>query len=296
MWSPKVKRNGAKNQFYDNMLKVEIGDVIWSFCDTKLKAVGIAVATAETTPKPNFGSAGTNWADEGWLVQVEFKELKNQIRPKDHIELIQPHLPQKYSPLLSSGDGLQSVYLAQVPASMAAVLAALVGEEYDLTLKHLSGESTIFEKLEIQQTIENQIEQSIEGRTDIGVTTKDQLVKSRRGQGVFKANVRLNESGCRITGVNDPVHLRASHIKPWRDCTDEEKLNGCNGLLLAPHVDHLFDRGFISFTPSGELLVSPLLNQDVMDSWGMSSIVNVGKFNDKQKEFLDYHNRMIFKG
>jgi hypothetical protein len=37
---------------------------------------------------------------------------------------------------------------------------------------------------------------------------------------------------CRITGVDNPVHLVASHCKPWRDSTNEERLNGENGLLL----------------------------------------------------------------
>ena len=40
-------------------------------------------------------------------------------------------------------------------------------------------------------------------------------------------------------------HLVASHTKPWRDSTNEERLDGENGLLLTPTIDHLFDKGFI---------------------------------------------------
>ena len=117
--------------------------------------------------------------------------------------------------------------------------------------------------------IADQHEKAIKGRTDIGATTKEQLVKSRRGQGVFRSNVRLNEKGCRVTGVTDPQHLRASHIKPWKDSTDEEKLDGCNGLLLAPHIDHLFDKGQITFTNNGDLLVSPRMDRAVLAKWGV---------------------------
>jgi putative restriction endonuclease len=53
----------------------------------------------------------------------------------------------------------------------------------------------------------------------------------RRGQGLFKDRVSQIESRCRITGVQNPVHLVASHCKPWRDSTNEERLNGENGLL-----------------------------------------------------------------
>lgn len=118
LWSPKTRADGARNQFYENMQEVAVGDVIFSFCDTRIKAIGVAVGRAETSPKPDFGAAGASWSQEGWLVPVEFKELRSQTRPKDNITLIRPHLPTKYSPLQNSGDGLQSVYLAEVPAPM----------------------------------------------------------------------------------------------------------------------------------------------------------------------------------
>jgi putative restriction endonuclease len=83
------------------------------------------------------------------------------------------------------------------------------------------------------------------------------LIRARNGQGLFKERVSAIESACRITGVSNPVHLVASHCKPWRDATNEERLNGENGLLLTPSIDHLFDRGFIGFENNGELIISP---------------------------------------
>lgn len=130
---------------------------------------------------------------------------------------------------------------------------------------------------------------AIKGRTDIDATTKEQLVQARRGQGRFKTNISLNETGCRITKIEDPAHLRASHIKPWRESSDEEKLNGCNGLLLAPHVDHLFDKGMISFADNGDLLVSTQLDKSILVAWGIPAVLNVGPFNSEQAKFLAYH-------
>ncbi len=137
LWSPKVKSNGAQNKFYENMRAVRAGDLVFSFFNTRIKAVGIALAPAESAPQPDFGTAGNNWSQEGWLVPVKFVEFRSQIRPKDHIALLRPHLPDKYSPLQKTGDGLQSVYLAEVPVPMARVLVDLIGEEYVLALKEL---------------------------------------------------------------------------------------------------------------------------------------------------------------
>jgi hypothetical protein len=114
-------------------------------------------------------------------------------------------------------------------------------------------------------------------------------------RGFFRANVRLNEKACRVTRVSNPNFLRASHIKPWKDSSDEEKLHGCNGLLLAPHIDHLFDKGLISFTNSGDLLISPHLDRGILRAWGIASELNVGIFNEEQAGFLEYHRTVVFR-
>jgi hypothetical protein len=111
MWSPKQNANGARNRFYENMREVSPGDVVFSFCDTRIKAIGVVTGRGQTGPKPDFGAAGSNWSQEGWYVPVEYWTLDNQLRPKDHIAILRPFLPSKYSPLQDNGDGLQSVYL-----------------------------------------------------------------------------------------------------------------------------------------------------------------------------------------
>jgi putative restriction endonuclease len=226
LWSPKTKADGSRNHFYENMQRVDPGDVVFSFCDTYIKAAGLATERATTAPKPNFGKAGDSWSEEGWLVPVEFREFEQPLRPKAHIGELKPHFPEKYSPLKPTGDGLQAVYLTELPQPLAEQLIRLLGEQYESILEELSTEVS-------RDNSEDRQERLIKGRTDIGPTAKEQLVKARRGQGIFRANVRLNEKACRVTKVVNPTFLRASHIKPWRDSSDEEKLNGCNGLLFS---------------------------------------------------------------
>jgi hypothetical protein len=144
-------------------------------------------------------------------------------------------------------------------------------------------------------TADYEAQEALQGRTDIGETQKQQLVLARRGQGVFKANVRLNEMACRLTAVDDPHYLIASHIKPWRDCSDLEKLDGCNGLLLSPHVDRLFDRGLISFADDGAVLKSPALPAEVWTAWGLDGVTSVGAFNPSQRGYLAIHRSTYFK-
>jgi pimeloyl-ACP methyl ester carboxylesterase len=95
--------------------------------------------------------------------------------------------------------------------------------------------------------------------------------------------------------VDKLEHLRASPCKPWRDSTNEERLNGENGLLLTPSIDHLFDRGFISFEDKGRLIVSPVAHRESLNRMGVEteSPVNVGAFSEGQLAFLDHHRNYI---
>ncbi len=114
IWSPKRIANGNRNPFYETMREVAPGDLIFSFVDTFIKAVGIARSYCYECPKPaEFGNAGRNWEHVGWRVEIGWTPLIYLIKPKTHIELLRPHFPEIYSPLQHSGDGKQGVYLAR---------------------------------------------------------------------------------------------------------------------------------------------------------------------------------------
>jgi predicted restriction endonuclease len=141
----------------------------------------------------------------------------------------------------------------------------------------------------------NEEEQLVIADRTLEETVKATLVQARRGQGLFRRRVHLIEVGCRVTQVTAEILLIASHIKPWSDSTNEERLSGNNGLFLSPHVDVLFGKGFITFTDSGKMEVSPTLDQDVLPRWKINPKKNVGKFNSEQKYFLEYHRKELFK-
>jgi hypothetical protein len=129
-------------------------------------------------------------------------------------------------------------------------------------------------------------------------TEKEQLVLARRGQGRFRENVRRFESCCRVTSLSDINFLIASHIKPWRWASNEERLDGENGFLLAPNADFLFDRGFVSFADDGTLLVSPVVDAGTLSLLGVPAAgpVRGGAFTVGQRRYLGFHRTNIFLG
>jgi len=291
LWSPKTARGGRSHHFYDTMKEVAAGDLIFSFYDTFIQAVGVAQGPASTAPKPEFGTAGDPWDSSGWLVEVDYWHLPVPFRPREYMQLLAPLLPDKYSPLRANGDGLQGVYLTEISSGMSSALALAGGIELDVILQALVPTPSIDESARE----EPEVPSSQDPKSVRGAVEREQLTLARRGQGVFKYNVRLIESHCRLTGVTDHRHLRASHIKPWRVATDAEKVDGANGLLLSPHVDHLFDRGLISFRQDGQVLQSPLLPQDVMNRWHLDSVRSAGAFNADQDSYLEYHRDAVLR-
>ena len=290
MWSPKTNSRGGRVPSYDFMEEMKIGDIVFSFADTYIKAIGVVTIPAQSSVKPDFGNAGANWSDDGWLVDVAFQELGlAQFKPKEHMGLLNPTLPEVLSPIRPDGGGNQ-IYLAKLSKQMADILIALSKGVGDSIVEDLS-QNLDFAAPNDEITEVGEIKM----RTDIGATQITQIINSRRGQGVFKANVRLIENACRVTKVTNPKHLIASHIKPWSKSNDLEKLSGFNGLLLAPHVDHLFDKGFISFKENGNLILSTYLDAAVIDQWRIEKNINVGSFREEQQQFLEYHSDVILQ-
>jgi hypothetical protein len=277
------------------MREVAPGDVIFSFVDTFVAAIGVARSYCWESPKPTeFGTTGQYWEDIGWKVRVQFTKLAHHVRPKDHMEVLRPLLPARYSPLQANGNGIQSVYLTDVPADLAEVLAGLIGAE----AKSLIAGISVGPPMQTNDDLdywEHQIESGIAKDTSLASTDREAIIRARRGQGAFKQGVMAIEKSCRITRVTNPVHLIASHCKPWRDSTNDERLNPENGLLLTPSIDHLFDRGFIGFEDNGSLIISPVADRPSLERMGIDTkgIVNVGGFTAGQRHFLDCHRTTV---
>lgn len=125
-------------------------------------------------------------------------------------------------------------------------------------------------------------------------TERESVVKARIGQGIFRKQLLEMWDGCAVTGVKLPDVLRASHIKPWRDCTNAERTNRYNGLLLLPQYDHLFDKKLISFEDDGRMVKSPVLDRIPLNQLGINESDRLRALSDDHLPFLRYHREAMF--
>ena len=286
IWSPTRNKDDSRNQTYLNLTAVKVGDVVFSYAIGEIGAAGIVERGYIKSERPDaFGKGGEQWDENGWLVQICWIVFDKPFRPKDHLSAIVPLLPDKYSPIQHNGDGNQKCYLASINDELGGLLLSI-------SQSHNAGIGELIEAAK-QSVLDDVAEREIAKQT-ITTTEQEQLIKARRGEGIFRINLEKIENACRLTGVDDKRLLIASHIKPWRLSDNSEKLDGNNGLLLSPHVDRLFDRGWISFSDKGEILFSSNETAIAMKAWGLNPAKRVGSFNDRQKLYLSFHRSNIF--
>lgn len=210
IWSPITRSDGNRNHFYDNMQKVRRGDIVFSYANRKIQAVGICFTPVVLAPKPNeFGKVGDVWQDEGWKVEVAFKKLDAPLEPKAHMDKLRKLLPEKYSPIRANGDGNQGAYLASISGKLANALIDLIGSDWSKL--SFNDESVSDEDTALGDS-ESVLEATIKNRTDIGETEKLTLVRARRGQGQYRRNLENFEKQCRVTGVTRLIPIAVQSV------------------------------------------------------------------------------------
>ena len=141
------------------------------------------------------------------------------------------------------------------------------------------------------EEIQDDVEEIIQS-TEIADTEKSTLINARVGQGKFRKGLIEYWNGCAVTGFADTRFLVASHIKPWRKSSNQERIDPFNGLLLLPNIDKAFDLGYVSFEERGGIMVSPEL--DCTDVLGVDLSMSI-KMSVRHQEYMAHHRKVVFK-
>ena len=151
------------------------------------------------------------------------------------------------------------------------------------------------DQLLIQSDSSLYLEQVPDHTPGLNETESKYLRTARRGQGQFRKDLINAYAGtCPITGIANTELLVASHIKPWKACTNNERLDPENGILLSALIDRLFDRGLITFNEDGGIIVSPLLSSRDSVKCGLEHTYSIALSKQSQL-YMHYHRTIEFK-
>lgn len=152
--------------------------------------------------------------------------------------------------------------------------------------------------LQLSRTLPNELLRTFQQETaKLPRTTEiERLAVQRIGQELFREGLLdYWEGRCAVTGLAVPELLRASHIKPWADATDEERLDVYNGLLLAPHLDAVFDQGFVTVGDDGAVVVSDGMTRADRAALGIDGPLKVRGLEEGHVEYLKWHRERVFR-
>ncbi len=233
-------------------------------------AVAIASTAAYDAPEPEeFGSA---WQADGWKVDAVYRTINPAVRLDTFVDDLIPLLPERNSPITNQKKGVQG-YLFAIPPKAGQ----LICDRLDFVAP-------------VEQLVADTLRQTVPDET-----TREALVKARIGQGRWRRDLMKHWSGkCAVTGLEVEALLRASHIKPWRDSDNRERLDVLNGFMLGPAYDAAFDAGLISFEDNGSVLVSPKLPANQLLAAGISDAAKLSTLVDAHREYLAHHRGSVF--
>lgn len=130
----------------------------------------------------------------------------------------------------------------------------------------------------------------------INALERETIIKSRIGQSKYRKLLINKHKKCLICGISDERFLIASHVKPWSESKTNEKLDINNGLLLCIHHDALFDKNLISFTDTGNIVISDELSKHTQQLLNINENTKLKlELNDKTKKYLEFHRGKLLK-
>lgn len=281
IWSPQKDKNGNVPHSWLRMMEVNAGDRIFHYLKGKIVAMSIALSNWEEGKKPASMESYEQWEELGFLVKLRYYELEKPLSIRKYFDEIKPVLPMKYSPFQQNGSGNQG-YLYPCNEELVIRLIDLISDE----------------------NLPNFEEQGLESANDpernnlmsiIKETEAETKRKIRIGQERFKkALVPLWKNHCALCNVKLPALLRASHSKPWRDCSNEERLNPYNGVLLCCNHDALYDGGYITFDETGKIQISKQISEEEYSIYNIELDLQIASFPEN-KTFFNWHRIHIFK-
>ena len=269
LWAPLTDARGAELHHHAALAEVQAGDVVVSYVGGAFVAVSTALEGARFAAKP--AELGETWEADGRLVPVAYRDLKRPLSLSQVVDELLPLMPASQSPITRVGRGAQG-YLFRLPWRAARRLLELLDDS----------------------NAEDVVEEAVAGSVP-DETTRRALVESRVGQGKFRDDLRrLWGDRCAVTGATTVSLLRASHIKPWRDSDNRERLDPFNGLLLAPAYDAAFDAGLITFDPDGHVRLSAALSVPEAERLGIDPDAKLRMLRSEHRVYLTHHVENVF--
>lgn len=276
LWAPESFKTNkgtiVRPAHWENVAQVKRGDIIFCSFDQHVHWIAEATQDAYTAERPPSRSF-REWNPAGHRIDVRLTPIPEPLYVPTFARTFRTQFGSRTTPtVVNQEDGLNQIYMARLPADAG------------LYLLDRSELSAIF--------VPRFVDEGAHGKK-VSQTTRDAVVQARVGQGPFrKALLQRWNNQCALTGLSHPELLIASHIEPWSLCDNRARLDPDNGLLLAAHIDRLFDRGLVSFDDQGRLLIGDQISPADQQILGIAPKQKLQALTVGNQQYLARHREM----
>lgn len=286
IWSHKLDQAGNLQHSWERMRDVKQGDLVFHYVNGWIAAVSSVKANCVESPMPSCLQDQFPQNTAGYLVELEYHSLDVPLPIADHLEEIVPFFPVKYSAFQTNGQGNQG-YL--YPCN----------DELTLVLFELISKTNIFmqDEEQLSLSIDSIVIQNKHALVPFIALTESKIkTKQRTGQTIFSEAIgSIWNHACPICGISLNDLLRATYAKPWKDCSEEERLDPYNGILLCCNHHALYEKGYITFTAKGNIRISEKIAEQDHDHFFLNKAIHIPTAPE-HKNYFNWHKKHIFKG
>ena len=276
LWAPFKNKKGNSVFHWDSVDDLVPNDIVFNYFKGEIVGYCIVQSKTYNSQRPEEFSEEDEWEESGRIVDADYKPFYTKIKLSNVFEDIKELLPEKYSPI-SKNSNVNQGYLYSIPEELGIKLMNIANVNYENIHK---AEESINEY----------------SNDTPNITSRKGLVTSRVGQGEYRRKILKRwKNKCAVTDCTLIEVLIASHILPWRDSTNQERLDVDNGILLSPTYDALFDRHFISFEDNGNIILSNELSEAEYLKIGVTGREKIDKLTEGNLKYLRIHRDEFHK-
>ncbi len=285
IWSRKQDNGGNLQHSWLRVKDVKIGDRIFHYVKGNLVAISVAKTECQIAQRPSTTPNHDQQGDYGYLVELDYHELEVPIHVRSRFDVILPHLPIKYSPFQTDGNGNQG-YLYPCNEELCIKLVELIS---DANIYQIDDEQLELAINPVRQTEHNPFIPMLT-QTETEVKTKIRLGKQK----FRRALLPLWAQKCALCEIELLELLRASYSKPWKDSTDFERVDPNNGVLLCSNHHALYKNGLIAFDGQGKLHISTRIPEEDHEKYSVRLKMKIAR-TEQNKPYFKWHKKNVFK-
>ena len=241
----------------------------------------------------DFATPASDVQCDGGSVYVDSLKLDAPVAIPDSVlqEIAAASKTVARAPGKRRGDPEPSVRV--ISPDLGQELWALVVDQAGAVLDALDGTELISDFLDKRAL------HQVLARVDLYPEKKSEMIDALYRRVGFRQAVEARSQLCPFSGVEEVGFRAIALIKPWRDCTDVEKLDPENGLQVAASLLDAFLSGAMTLQPTGHLDLSSQF--DYVKTFMGTALSSADEFphsrlTPRQLKYFEFHRANVFLG